>query len=334
MNRSNQRKREILAFARKHGDAAAVDAFKVGARTLRHWRKQAREDPLGEAVLGDRRHANSGRPRGRKVCRQHAAFIRAYRADPLHLNAGKQVIKPELDAFCRRHNLPCLSVSTIGRVIAGARDGMRAAPRADLDRRGKVKPRKPRKNSDRRIPKNFNPRNPGDLLALDTVEVRPVGGGKPFFFFTAIDHCSRMGFAAAFPRRNAACAAAFLSALMVVMPVRALLTDNGAEFQADFDRLAKQQGLRRLFIFPGCPAQNGRNERFNRTLRHGFAQAHEHLADDLPLLNRQLSRWLLWYNAKKPHRALNGKTPLNSLQQSAGNGKVLWAPTPPARKTC
>ena len=32
MNRSNRRKREILAFARKHGDAAAADASKNSPR--------------------------------------------------------------------------------------------------------------------------------------------------------------------------------------------------------------------------------------------------------------------------------------------------------------
>ena len=39
MSRSNQEQRKILSFARRHGDAAACDAFEVSPRTLRRWRK-------------------------------------------------------------------------------------------------------------------------------------------------------------------------------------------------------------------------------------------------------------------------------------------------------
>ena len=118
--------------------------------------------------------------------------------------------------------------------------------------------------------------------------------------------------------------------LVLPVPVLALLSDNGAEFQADFDRLADRLGLRRFFIFPSCPKQNGRNERFNRTLRYGFVQANEHFADDLPAFNRQLAAWLIWYNAQKPHRALAGNTPLNFLHSQLKNGQLLWTPTPPS----
>ena len=122
--------------------------------------------------------------------------------------------------------------------------------------------------------------------------------------------------------------------LVLPVPVLALLSDNGAEFQADFDRLADRLGLRRFFIFPSCPKQNGRNERFNRTLRYGFVQANEHFADDLPAFNRQLAAWLIWYNAQKPHRALAGNTPLNFLHSQLKNGQLLWTPTSTAINKC
>ena len=327
MSRSNQEQRKILSFARHHGDAAACEAFEVSGRTLRRWRNLART--RGEAFLGDCRGGRSGRRSGRKADRRQVAFIRAFRADRLHMNAGKEA----LDAFSRECGLPPLSVSPIGRLIADAPDGMRASPRIDLDRRGRVKPRKRRRNHERRLPKRMNAQRPGDLVALDTVEIRPVGGGARLFLFTAVDHRSRLAFAMAFPKRNAQCAAEFLRRLLLVLPVPvlALLSDNGAEFQADFDRLADRLGLRRFFIFPSCPKQNGRNERFNRTLRHGFVQANEHFADDLPAFNRQLAAWLIWHNAQKPHRALAGNTPLNFLHSHPKNGQLLWTPTGLAR---
>ena len=135
----------------------------------------------------------------------------------------------------------------------------------------------------------------------------------------------------AFPKRNAQCAAEFPRRLLLVLPVPvlALLSDNGAEFQADFDRLTDRLGLHRFFISPSCPKQNGRNERFNGALRHGFVQANEHFADDLRAFNRQLAAWLIWFNAQKPRRALAGNTPLNFLHNRLKNGQLLWAPTAP-----
>ena len=167
-------------------------------------------------------------------------------------------------------------------------------------------------------------------LAQSGTAPGPVGGGARLFLFTAADHHSRLAFTMAFPKRNAQCAAEFLRRLLLVLPVPvlALLSDNGAEFQTDFDHLANRLGLRRFFIFPSCPKQNGRNERFNRALRYGFVQANEHFADDLHAFNRQLAAWLIWYNAQKPHRALAGNTPLNFLHNHLKNGQLLWTPTP------
>ena len=145
----------------------------------------------------------------------------------------------------------------------------------------------------------MNAQCPGDLVALDTVEIRPVGGGAWLFLFTAVDHHSRLAFAMAFPKRNAQCAAG--GATGPAHPiVLALLSDNGAEFQADFDCLADRLGLRRFFIFPSCPKQNGRNERFNGARRYGFVQTNEHFADDLPAFNRQLAGFWLAHLVQCP----------------------------------
>ena len=128
-------------------------------------------------------------------------------------------------------------------------------------RRGRVKPRKRRRNHVRRLPKRMF-RNPGDLVALDTVEIRP---GARLFCSLAVDHHSRLAFAMAFPKRNAQCAAEFLRRLLLVLPVPvlALLSDNL--------NCAGPFGAAALLHLPLL------NERFNRTLRYGFVQANEHL---------------------------------------------------------
>jgi putative transposase len=50
-----------------------------------------------------------------------------------------------------------------------------------------------------------------------------------------------------------------------------LLTDNGSEFIAKtLVRWLKDQDVQSRFIDPQSPWQNGRNERFNGTLRNEF----------------------------------------------------------------
>ena len=90
-------------------------------------------------ALSDGRKGGSGRPKGRQVPPEVVSFIRHYRQDPRHLNAGARIIKPALSGFCERRGYAPVSVATIGRIIADDKDKRRTVP-LRLNRLGKVKP--------------------------------------------------------------------------------------------------------------------------------------------------------------------------------------------------
>ena len=94
-----EQKLKITRHAERYRTASCCDALDVKARTLRRWRRLYREE--GAAALSDGRKGGSG-PKGRPVPPEVVSFIRHYRQDPRHLNAGAGIIKPALSGFCER----------------------------------------------------------------------------------------------------------------------------------------------------------------------------------------------------------------------------------------
>ncbi len=82
-----------------------------------------------------------------------------------------------------------------------------------------------------RKPKDYGVDQPGDLVQVDTVEVRPLPG-LVLTQYTARDVVSRWDVLEAHSRATAGTAKRFLSQLMERMPfpVRAIQVDGGSEF--------------------------------------------------------------------------------------------------------
>lgn len=93
-------------------------------------------------------------------------------------------------------------------------------------------------------------------------------------------------------------------------------SDNGCEFTSHhYQNWAKENGIQLLFIQPGKPAQNAYIERFNRTYREDILDAY--WFESLNEVTHLTDQWLKDYNYKRPHQALNDKTPMQFLQQAA-----------------
>jgi hypothetical protein len=96
-----------------------------------------------------------------------------------------------------------------------------------------------------------------------------------------------------------------------------LLSDNGAVFTATprKGKVLPQTELQRLGITrknsrPYHPQTCGKIERLHQTLKR-YLDAQEP-AQTLPALQRQLDRFVHYYNDIRPHRALHGRTPLQA----------------------
>jgi transposase InsO family protein len=206
-----------------------------------------------------------------------------------------------------------VSCSTVGRILQRlkARGVLREAPRSRISARRRTHPRPYAV----RKPKGYPVQEPGDLVQVDTLDVRPLPGVVRKHF-TARDVVSRWDVLEVHGRATAQTAAAFLETLVQRMPfpVRALQVDGGSEFQAAFELACQQRGVRLFVLPPRSPKLNGCVERAQRTHTEEFYEVY---SGDLTLaaLNRGLLRQERTYNTVRPHQALDYLTPLEYLRQ-------------------
>lgn len=317
-----QERYRILCFWEKHGLEATQEAFGVSRRTLYAWRQRLRAGGGKPAACAP----HSTRPhRLRQRCWPAEVINEIARLRREHANLGKEKIHPLLQAWCQTRGWRCPSVRTIGRLIADAPDKMRHAPRR-VSRFGQGRTvRRPRT----RKPKGYRPEKPGDCLALDTVERRKDGLAR--YLITCIDLASRFSFALAFRSRTSTHAALTLRCAQIVLPVplRRVLSDNGGEFAKHFHQAVLTQGLTHWHTTPRTPKMNAHCERFNRTIQEEFVDYHEDLLfTDVDAFNDRLFQWLHWYNAQRPHHSLALRTPLDILANHLGNEcRMYWPNT-------
>jgi len=145
---------------------------------------------------------------------------------------------------------------------------------------------------------------PGDLVEVDTVDVRPVPG-VVFKQFTARDVVSRWDVIQAHTRATAFTTTEFLDTLQHRMPfpIRAVQVDGGSEFAAEFEQACRQRGLHLFVLPPRSPKLNGAVERANHTHTEEFYQVTA-CSLEMKKLNRELRQWERIYNTVRPHQVL------------------------------
>jgi transposase InsO family protein len=95
--------------------------------------------------------------------------------------------------------------------------------------------------------------------------------------------------------------------------IERLITDNAWAYRNStaVKQAVAQLGAKHMFIKPHCPWQNGKVERFNRTLQIEWAYRQVFLnnADRAAAL----APWLEFYNTRRRHTALGGLPPTSRL---------------------
>jgi putative transposase len=208
-----------------------------------------------------------------------------------------------------------LSASMIGRMVTDLkrRGVLVEPPRTTVLLRQRRKLR--RRPWAIRKPRFWPVREPGDLVALDTKQVRPARG-IVIHHFSARDLVSRWDVLQAHRRADARSAVLFLEALLRRMPfpVRAVQVDGGSEFAAEFEQACQARRLPLFVLPPRSPKLNGHVERAHRTHHEEFYQVTPQRWDLLEV-NHQLLIWERVYNTIRPHQALGYATPLEFLQR-------------------
>jgi len=230
--------------------------------------------------------------------------------------------KAKLAVLLGREGLS-VSASTVGRVMNRLKArGVLVEPenvrQAKLARRRRRKPRYAV-----RIPKGYRIKDPGDLVQVDTLQVR-ILANEVRFQFSAWDRVSKRGGFRVYRRQTSTAAAHFLHHLRMKFPfkIRAIQIDGGSEFMDQFEQACQRHKILLFVNRPNQPKQNGGVERTNRTSREEFYEV-EDLSPVTSELNRQLESWENVYNCIRPHHSLDLLTPDEYYRRWKKNQKAL-----------
>ena len=156
---------------------------------------------------------------------------------------------------------------------------------------------------------------PGTELQMDTKY--PFGYKQGRVIYTIIDDATRWVYAYTYTTANKENTLDFLDRVRrhAPFPIQKIHTDQGKEFIA----LVVKEYLKAHRIAyrnntPYCPEENGKIERFHRTLNEKCVVG-MYPGDSLDILQYKLSLFLQYYNWQKRHRGLgmDGRTPVQKL---------------------
>jgi transposase InsO family protein len=220
--------------------------------------------------------------------------------------------KDKLVVLLRRQGWK-VSTSMTGRILTSLKVSgiLKEPPRSGVStpRRARSRPYAVRKL------KEYQAREPGDIVQVDTLDVRPLPG-VALKQFTARDMVSRWDVIEAHPRATARKAAQFLTSMLrrFPFPIRAIQVDGGPEFRAAIESACREYGIQLFVLPPRSPKLNGHVERAQRTHTEEFYEVYDGEMEIVPL-NRALLEWERVYDYLRPHQSLDGRTPAEYIEQ-------------------
>ncbi len=307
-----RRRLKWMDYYQQHGRNAARTCryFGISRQTFYRWRRRYRPQRLASLEERSRRPRRVRQPTWSPELAEAVQELREQ-----YPRWGKDKLAPLL-----RSAGWSVSTSMAGRILTRLRQrGVLVEPPAAAAVAVR-KPQPPRPYAVRK-PKDYRARKPGDIVQVDTLDLRPLPG-VILKHFTARDVVSRWDVLEVHTRATATAATTFLDAIEARMPfpVRAIQVDGGSEFQAQFERACQERGIRLFVLPPRSPKLNGSVERAQRTHTEEFYEVWD-LPWTVTPLNRKLRAWEDIYNTVRPHQSLGYRTPHQYLRELAHAGK-------------
>jgi transposase InsO family protein len=303
LSRDARRRLAMIDWHHGHGRNVSLTArhFGVGRSTVYRW--LGRFDRLHLETLED--HPSAPRRQ-----RRPSWTVEELRAVKAVRQRYPRWGKDKLVVLLRRVGI-VLSTSMVGRIL---RRLLRAGDlREPARRRMSVQQRRWQRPYAVRKPADWVVERPGDLVELDTLDIRPLSN-LVLKQFTARDVVSRWDVIELGRRATASAAAAVLDRLAERMPfpVRAISIDNGSEFMAEFEAACQERAIRLFVLPPRSPKLHGAVERANRTHTEEFYEVTD-AEPELEAFQVELRAWEIVYNTIRPHQALGYLTPAEYL---------------------
>lgn len=295
--------------------AHVAKAMGVSRQCAHRWLK--RYDTEGDAGLQDR----SSRPH--RMPSRTAPEVEAVVLDARRKHRrGQDWLGPELglpprtvSRILRRHEVPRLvSCDPLtGEVIRASKT---TAVRYERDQPGELVHMDVKKIG--RIPDGGGWRAHGRQMGSTWAKKKARIGFD--YVHSLVDDHSRFAYSEILPDEQAATCAGFFARAVAVFAAHGiehideLMTDNHWSYTKS-NALAthlEQLGTKHITIKPHCPWQNGKVERFNRTLQTEWAYRQVFQSNDER--SAALAPWLEIYNTRRRHSALGGPPPISRLQ--------------------
>jgi transposase len=294
--------------------AQVARAMGVSRQCAHRW--VARFDAEGEAGLWDR----SSRPHrmptrtGPEIEARVLAARAEHRRGPDWLAGELGVPARTISGILRRHNVARLAVCDpmTGEVIRASKT---TAVRYERSRPGELLHMDVKKIG--RIPPGGGWRAHG-RQAGSTARDRSRRVGFDYVHSIIDDH-SRVAYSEVLGDETAATTAGFFARALDqlntlgITRIEAVMTDNAWNYTRSHALAVQldQLGARHILIRPHCPWQNGKVERFNRTLQAEWAYRQIFTTNNDR--TAALAPWLHDYNTQRRHSALGGHPPTSRL---------------------
>jgi len=276
--------------------------FGISPQTFYRWKE--RYDPKHTESLEDLSH----RP---KHLRQPTYSVELIKAVLRLREEYPRWGKDKLVILLRREGFAC-SASTVGRILKNLKE--RGVLKEPLPNHISARKSQRQRPYAVRKPKDYVVQEPGDIVEVDTLDVRPLPG-LVVKHFTARDVISKWDVLEAHTRASSYTAAAFMDTLLTRMPfpVKVIQVDGGSEFQDFFEEECQRRGIKLFVLPPRSPKLNGHVERAQRTHTEEFYEVTD-TGFEIEELNHALLQWEKVYNTIRPHQALGYLTPEEFLK--------------------
>ena len=309
ISKEAQRRVKWFDYYYSHGQNARLTCrhFDISAQTFYRWKN--RYDPNHLESLEDRSH------RPVKV-RQPTYSVELVEAVLKLREEYPRWGKNKLVVLLRGDGFDC-SASMVGRILRRLKE--RGVLREPVTNHISARKRQRQRPYAVRKPKEYIAKEPGDIVEVDTLDVRPLPG-VILKHFTARDVISRWDVLEAHTRATSNTASGFMEAMIERMPfpIRAVQVDGGSEFEDVFEETCRRKGIKLFVLPPRSPKLNGHVERAQRTHTEEFYEITE-AGFEISELNQALLKWEKVYNTIRPHQALGYLTPQQFLERYKQN---------------
>ncbi len=277
--------------------------FGISAQTFYRWKR--RYNPHNLSSLEDR----SQRP---KHLRQPTCSVELVEVVLKLRETYPRWGKDKLVVLLHRERFDC-STSMVGRILKRLKN--RGVLKEPISNHISARKRHRQRPYAVRKPREYIAKRPGDIVEVDTLDVRPLPG-VILKHFTARDVISRWDVLEAHTRATSNTASGFIKVMMERMPfpIRAIQVDGGSEFEDAFEEECCRRGIKLFVLPPRSPKLNGHVERAQRTHTEEFYEVTDS-SFDIAKLNPALLEWESVYNTIRPHQSLGYLTPQEFLQR-------------------